>query len=42
MNYDEFTKPVCGDNTQKYVRDNIINKQKKVELWRNVFDYPME
>ena len=40
MDYDEFTKPIPMDKGRRYVLENTLNKEKKIEMWEKVFSYP--
>ncbi|HCS76091.1 MAG TPA: hypothetical protein DIW17_19740 [Clostridiales bacterium] len=42
LSYDDFTKPVQINQGRKYIMENVLNKEKKVELWRKVFDAAMK
>jgi dTDP-N-acetylfucosamine:lipid II N-acetylfucosaminyltransferase len=38
MDFNEFTHPVDMSKGKEYVLQNGLNKKKKVEMWRNVFN----
>lgn len=42
MNYDSFIEPVNMNNAKEYVILNSLNKEKKVEMWNNVFNAPLK
>lgn len=42
MNYDSFIEPVNMNNAKEYVTLNSLNKEKKNEMWNNVFNAPLK
>lgn len=42
MSFNEFSSSVSMENGKKYILENAMNKEKKIEMWEQVFNYSIK